>query len=1138
MRDFQLTIIGCVALAGVVSADLEASSLFPRVQDGFEIQLYARDPMVRNPCAITFDARGRLTVGMGPQYRKPKPETPGDVVIILEDTDGDHIADSKVEFARGLNNIQGLLWKGGRLYIANAPDFTVVEDTTGDGIADKYTRLYSDLGNIEHGLHGLNWGPDGKLYMSKGNSKGLTQPPHRVAPLPFRRLWGLPDDVSLVATPSAVFSASDYKNDYHHPSDDWGRQGGVLRAHPDGSQLEIVSAGMRNPWDITYDDSFTWLGTDNDQNLGDKIFSPFYGAHFGWGHEWNSEWTDNKWTSVAPSGPLFEGSGAGITWWNSPSVPDPFRGVFLINDWMSRKIYAYKPKRDGTAIAPANVPFPVLAQSTTGRDMAKSSGESFDPVDIEIGPDGAVYVSSWGREYGSVFKDGEMVNEGRIYRIAPIESGGKDPDHGSEDAAYLDQSGYSKMRYFRTILGAIPGTHTQSALVEMQEDLIQLINTHKTRCMELMANPSLMPVKTKTWVLHAGLLSEMRNQWMAAIMGDSDTEETTSVIQTVNVMTEKELVGYAGAIRKMIQRSKSPQLLHAWILGGHRHRIPFHQDLIGVLDTSSDAHIYYSAWRALGAVSDDDFLYQLLKHDSAGVRRGALLALLEESRAGEDIVRSLTGDPDEVVRRIADKWLAGEDSIVIKGRPLLTSTTIPKSTVPDSESGELAEHDKVKEHLTNASMERGRALFLSESGAGCAVCHQLDGIGNNFAPSLLDIGSRASDDFLIQSILDPDASVTQGFHLTSLETHGGDVISGMLLRESGRGVTLAMMNGETIRVRLPEVADRTVYTASAMPGYFSALLSSRDVADIVAFLKTLKPSSGFATSHSDEGNHWAIRKNLHSLDFYYDDEFIMTYLTKHDEMTRPAFSNLHTVSGEPVTRKFPASEESDHRFMHPGLGVSFGWISGHDFWRMKAPVKTHSFIQEPHVDGHSLTFEVKNEYLGSDDNQTLVCHEIASYSLSVRENNIHIRWNSRFYNDNASFTFGDQEESGLALRIADDLNVRSGSGLIINDAGQINEKGTWGNSFNWITYSGIRNGKRLGMGIFPHPTNQRQSWSHSRDYGVLVANPFPKQTRSQRAPLNPTRINPGQVFNLQYHVVIFESDDPQAPVTKSLFSTR
>ena len=69
---------------------------FPIVAEDLEVRLFARDPLVRNPCAMAFDARGRLFVGMGPQYRKPKPDTPGDSVYELIDTDFDGVYESGV----------------------------------------------------------------------------------------------------------------------------------------------------------------------------------------------------------------------------------------------------------------------------------------------------------------------------------------------------------------------------------------------------------------------------------------------------------------------------------------------------------------------------------------------------------------------------------------------------------------------------------------------------------------------------------------------------------------------------------------------------------------------------------------------------------------------------------------------------------------------------------------------------------------------------------------------------------------------------------------------------------------------------------------------------------------------------------
>ena len=130
----------------------EADSL-PGVPAGFSIRAFAMEPLVRQPCSMAFDSKGRLFVGMGPQYRNPKPETPGDSVMLLEDLNGDGVADKARVFATGFNCIQGLAWHGRDLWVANSPDLTIVRDLDGDDEADDYVRVYTDLGNLEHGLH-------------------------------------------------------------------------------------------------------------------------------------------------------------------------------------------------------------------------------------------------------------------------------------------------------------------------------------------------------------------------------------------------------------------------------------------------------------------------------------------------------------------------------------------------------------------------------------------------------------------------------------------------------------------------------------------------------------------------------------------------------------------------------------------------------------------------------------------------------------------------------------------------------------------------------------------------------------------------------------------------------------------------
>ena len=222
------------AVLGVfgVQLTLIANDDGPIVPDGFTVDVIAAEPLVRNPCVMAFDALGRICVAQGPQWRGPTPETPGDRVDILVDRDGDGTADAAKTFAEGFNSIQGMAWYRNDLWIANAPDLTVVRDTDGDDEADIYIRVYTGLGNLEHSLHGLNFGPDGKLYMSKGNSKGYNRL-DQLAPLAFRELWGLASPEGAPDyTDVEVFTKDTYRRAYHTPQDDWGQQGGILRCDP------------------------------------------------------------------------------------------------------------------------------------------------------------------------------------------------------------------------------------------------------------------------------------------------------------------------------------------------------------------------------------------------------------------------------------------------------------------------------------------------------------------------------------------------------------------------------------------------------------------------------------------------------------------------------------------------------------------------------------------------------------------------------------------------------------------------------------------------------------------------------------------------------------------------------------------
>ena len=402
----------CALLVGLLTTPSAAYDLdaLPKVPDGFKVNIVAREPDLLHPAALCFDTKGRLFVGGGPQFRQPQPDTPPDSIKILIDEDADGIAEKIKTFATGFNCIQAMAWKGNDLWVANCPDITVVRDLDGDDVADQYVLVFTGLGHLRHGLHGFNWGPDGKLYMSQGNSRAQEH-----APMAFRKLMHIKSDKPDPQPLNKVFEPHQYKRSYigNWPS----AEGGVLRCDAGGRNLEIFSRGNRNPWDITFDDGFNWLGTDNDDGPEhDRIFSPFYGARFGKMHAWSYSWTGKDNPPTVPMSGLFAqagGSGVGVVYYTAEQFPEPYRNIFLIGDWQAKHIFRFKPKWDG-ALLTGELDIMVTGSGTNSL---------FRPTDVEIGPDGAMYVAGWGAQYGSKHAPyggsdkNAKSNEGRVFRI-------------------------------------------------------------------------------------------------------------------------------------------------------------------------------------------------------------------------------------------------------------------------------------------------------------------------------------------------------------------------------------------------------------------------------------------------------------------------------------------------------------------------------------------------------------------------------------------------------------------------------------------------------------------------------------------------------------------------------------------------
>ena len=140
------------------------------VADGFEVSLFAADPMLHKPIQMNFDSRGRLWVAVSEVYPQIAPgQKANDKIVILEDTDRDGVADKTTVFADGLLIPTAVEPGDGGAYVANSTELLHLKDTDGDGKADSSRIVLCGFGteDTHHILHTFRWGMDGMLYMNQ-----------------------------------------------------------------------------------------------------------------------------------------------------------------------------------------------------------------------------------------------------------------------------------------------------------------------------------------------------------------------------------------------------------------------------------------------------------------------------------------------------------------------------------------------------------------------------------------------------------------------------------------------------------------------------------------------------------------------------------------------------------------------------------------------------------------------------------------------------------------------------------------------------------------------------------------------------------------------------------------------------------
>jgi len=396
-----------------------------QVPPGFKMEPFAVEPMLANPVAFCVDEHGRVFVSETHRYRTSvydvrnymdwyeddlacrtledriamikkhlgndasKLEKESEVVRLIEDTDGDGRADRSTVFADGFNSMldgiaSGVLARKGSVYFANIPDVTLLQDSKGTGKADIRKSLVHGFGIrfslTGHDLHGLRFGPDGKLYFSMGDRGS-----------------------NIKSAEGKIFAYPD--------------EGAVYRCNPDGSDLEVFATGVRNPQELAFDEWGNLFTGDNNCDHGDKARLVYLveGSDSGWrvGYQfseqnpaglWNAEklwhlrWDGQAAYLMPPIAHIADGP-SGFSYYPGTGMPDDLKGHFFLCDFR------------GVATGSGIHSFAVRPKGG-GFEMVDHTQFLWNALltDVDFGPDGAMYMSDWVHGW-------PKSERGRIYRL-------------------------------------------------------------------------------------------------------------------------------------------------------------------------------------------------------------------------------------------------------------------------------------------------------------------------------------------------------------------------------------------------------------------------------------------------------------------------------------------------------------------------------------------------------------------------------------------------------------------------------------------------------------------------------------------------------------------------------------------------
>jgi putative membrane-bound dehydrogenase-like protein len=365
-----------------------------KVADGLEVKFVAGEPEVRKPVTISFDDRGRLwTVsylqyptpnGLKPvkvdQYlrttydRLPEPPPKGpkgaDRITIFEDPDQNGRFRKSKDFLVGLNLASGMCLGHGGVFVAQPPYllFYKIKPGTDEPAGDPEVLLTGFGMEDSHAFaNSLQWGPDGWLYGAHGS------------------------------TVTAKINGIEF-------------QQGIWRYHPRTKQFELFAEGGGNTFGLDFDRHGNAIAGTNwgGKAMLHQVQGGYYIKGFGKHGPLHNPYTFGYFDHV----PYADFRGGHVTCggilYNGGTFPEKYNNQYIGANLLSNAIHLHLMEREGSTF-----------KARFGGEVVTTSDTWFRPVDMLVGPDGAVYVADWCDKRANHVDpvDNWDRTKGRVYKI-------------------------------------------------------------------------------------------------------------------------------------------------------------------------------------------------------------------------------------------------------------------------------------------------------------------------------------------------------------------------------------------------------------------------------------------------------------------------------------------------------------------------------------------------------------------------------------------------------------------------------------------------------------------------------------------------------------------------------------------------